>query len=167
METLNDALSDSIKDLRGLLLGLRPPMLDDLGLFAALDAHLKNFASGNGLSATIKRPDDEPSISRDAQINIFRLIQEALNNVEKHSRATQVRVEIDTTPRKLLISIIDNGRGFSTQKDLKNTTGFGIANKQERIDLLRGTLKIQSEPGRGTAISCTIPLRPIREESHE
>ncbi len=163
LKMLGEQLNLNIKELRDLLLGLRPPMLDDMGLYAALETHLKNFGVSNGISTTIQMPDDRPLISRDAQINLFRIIQEALNNVEKHARANHVTIEIEASSQKLQLCIRDDGKGFSPQKARGKTRNLGIASMRERTELLGGNLKIKSEPGRGTVISCDVPLRPILE----
>lgn len=163
LKMLGQQLNTNIKELRDLLLGLRPPMLDDMGLYAALETHLKNFGLSNSIQASLRMPEDRPVISRDAQINLFRIIQEALNNIEKHARASHVTIEIETTPQKLHVSVRDDGKGFSTQKARGKTRNLGIASMRERTELLGGNLKIKSEPGRGTNITCDVPLRPILE----
>jgi signal transduction histidine kinase len=163
IKVLEEQLNNNIKELRDLLLGLRPPMLDDMGLYAALETHLKNFGASNSIQTSIQIPDDRPVISRDAQINLFRIIQEALNNVEKHAEASHVTIEIETSPQKLYLSIRDDGKGFSPQKARGKTRNLGIASMRERTELLGGNLKIKSEPGRGTNITCDIPIRPILE----
>jgi len=163
LKMLGERLNSNIKELRDLLLGLRPPMLDDMGLYAALEAHLKNFGVANGIQISMQMPDDRPVISRDAQINLFRIIQEALNNVEKHAGASHVTIHIETTPQKLQLFIRDDGKGFSPQKARGKTRNLGIASMRERTELLGGNLKIKSEPGRGTVIACDVPLRPILE----
>ena len=163
LKMLGGQLNNNIKELRDLLLGLRPPMLDDMGLYAALETHLKNFGMANGISTTIQMPEERPIISRDAQINLFRIIQEALNNVEKHARAAHVTIEIEATAQKLQLFKRDDGKGFSPQKARGKTRNLGIASMRERTELLGGNLKIKSEPGRGTVISCDVPLRPILE----
>jgi signal transduction histidine kinase len=160
---LEEQLTNNIKELRDLLLGLRPPMLDDMGLYAALETHMKNFGISNGIQTSIQMPEDRPVISRDAQINLFRIIQEALNNVGKHADASRVTIEIETSPHKLHVSIRDNGKGFSPQKARGKTRNLGIASMRERTELLGGNLKIKSEPERGTNIICDIPIKPILE----
>ncbi len=163
LKLLGEQLNANIKELRDLLLGLRPPMLDDMGLYAALETHLKNFGLSNGIQTNLQMPEERPTISRDAQINLFRIIQEALNNIEKHASASHVTIEIETSPQKLHLSIRDDGKGFSTQKARGKTRNLGIASMRERTELLGGNLKIKSEPGRGTNIICDVPLRPILE----
>lgn len=164
LDLLEDQLNDNIKELRDLLLGLRPPMLEDLGLLSAIETHLKNFGIKNGIQTSFQSPDDLPPLTMDAQINFYRTIQETLNNVEKHAEASHVTIEIDTTPSKLFINIRDDGKGFSVHESGGKQRRLGIAYMRERIELLGGNLKIKSEPGRGTFVSVEVPLKPILEE---
>jgi signal transduction histidine kinase len=163
VKVLEEQLNTNIRELRDLLLGLRPPMLDDMGLYKALETHLKNFAMKNSLQYSFQLPDAQPVLTTDAQINLFRIVQEALNNVEKHSGAAHVTLEIETTPQKLYMSIRDDGRGFSTGKARGKPRQLGIASMRERTELLGGHLKMKSESGRGTVVSLDVPLRQIVE----
>ncbi|MHB8893652.1 MAG: response regulator [Candidatus Geothermincolia bacterium] len=163
IKLLEEQLNTNIKELRDLLLGLRPPMLDDMGLYKALETHLKNFAARNSVQYSFQLPDSQPTLSRDAQINLFRIVQEALNNVEKHADATHITLEINTTPQKLYLIIRDDGRGYSATKARGKTRNLGIAGMKERTELLGGSLKMKSESGRGTVVSLEVPLRQIVE----
>ena len=163
LKMLEEQLTDNIRELRGLLLGLRPPMLDDMGVFAALSTHLKNFGMKNGVQTTMQLPEELPALTRDAQINLFRIVQEALNNIEKHADATHVTIEFEVTPQKLFVVVRDDGKGFQPSKGHGKPRNLGIASMRERTELLGGTLKIKSEPGRGTMITLDVPLRSILE----
>ena len=138
-------------------------MLDDMGLYKALETHLKNFGLKNAIQYSFQEPEEPPALTRDAQINIFRIVQEALNNIEKHASATHVTIEIEATPQKLFLTIRDDGRGFSTQRTRGRPRNLGIASMRERTELLGGHLKIKSEADRGTMISVDVPLRQIVE----
>jgi two-component system NarL family sensor kinase len=163
LKILEEQLNSNIKELRDLLLGLRPPMLDDMGLFKALETHLKNFGIKNAIQCSFQPPEILPRLTRDAQINLFRIVQEALNNVEKHAGASHVTIEIETSPQKLYLTVRDDGKGFSTQRARSKPRNLGIASMRERSELLGGHLKIKSEADRGTVISIDIPLRQIVE----
>src|SRR5450756_1258973 len=140
LKILEEQLNSNIKELRDLLLGLRPPMLDDMGLFKALETHLKNFGIKNAIQCSFQPPENLPRLTRDAQINLFRIVQEALNNVEKHAGASHVTIEIETSPQKLYLTIRDDGKGFSPQKARGKTRNLGIASMRERTELLGGCL---------------------------
>lgn len=163
MKLLEKQLSESVDELRGLLLGLRPPMLEEMGLFKALESHLKSFSKKTDVQVSLLLPDEPPALSRNAQINLFRIIQEALNNTEKHAGASRVTVAIEVTPRKLYLSIRDDGRGFASRKAHDKPNRLGIASMRERAELLGGSLEIISEPGGGTTVNLDVPLRQILE----
>jgi signal transduction histidine kinase len=163
IKLLEDQLNTNIKELRDLLLGLRPPMLDDMGLYKALETHLKNFAVRNSVQYSFQLPESAPRLTRDAQINLFRIVQEALNNVEKHARASHVTIEIETTPQKLYLTVRDDGKGYSAIRARGKTRNLGIASMKERTELLGGNLKMKTESGRGTVVSLDVPLRQIVE----
>jgi signal transduction histidine kinase len=163
LKILEEQLNSNIKELRDLLLGLRPPMLDDMGLFKALETHLKNFGIKNAIECSFQPPEKLPPLTRDAQINLFRIVQEALNNVEKHANASHVTIEIETSPQKLYLTVRDDGKGFSAQRARGKPMNLGIASMRERTELLGGRLKIKSEADRGTVVSIDIPLRQILE----
>ena len=163
LKMLEEQLTDSIRELRGLLLGLRPPMLDDMGVFTALSTHLKTFGMKNSIQTTLQLPDEPPALTMDAQINLFRIIQEALNNVEKHADATHVTIEFEITPQKLFVVVRDDGKGFPPSRGRRKPRNLGIASMLERTELLGGTLKMKSEPGHGTMITLEVPLRAILE----
>ena len=164
LNLLEEQLNESIKELRDLLIGLRPPMLDDMGLLSTVDTYLKNFGIKNGIQTSFQPPEGLPPLSKDAQINLYRTIQETLNNVEKHAMASHVTIEIETTPKKLFISIRDDGKGFSVRESGGKERRLGIAYMRERIELLGGSFNIKSEPGRGTVVSLSLPLKSILEE---
>jgi signal transduction histidine kinase len=163
VKVLEEQLNTNIKELRDLLLGLRPPMLDDMGLYKAIEMHLKNFAIKNSIQYSLQLPESQPILTRDAQINLFRIVQEALNNIEKHAVASHVTIEIETTPQKLYMSVRDDGKGFSTNKARGKPRNLGIASMRERTELLGGHLKMKSEAGRGTVLTLDVPLRQILE----
>jgi signal transduction histidine kinase len=162
IKLIEEQLNANIKELRDLLLGLRPPMLDDMGLFKAIETHLKNFGHKNSVQYSFQPPESMPALTRDAQINLFRIVQEALNNIEKHAGASHVTIEIDTTPQKLHLTIRDDGKGFP-HKGRGKPRNLGIASMRERTELLGGKLSIKSEADRGTMISVDVPLRQIVE----
>lgn len=163
IRTVGEQLDTNIRELRDLLLGLRPPMLDDMGLGKALETHLKNYAARNRVQYSLQMPESMPGLTRDARINLFRIVQEALNNVEKHAAAQHVTVEVTTTPRKLHLTVRDDGKGCSAARGRSNTRNLGIASMRERTELLGGSFEMKSEPTRGTVVALEVPLRQIVE----
>lgn len=163
LKQLEEQLTNSIKELREMLVGLRPPMLDEMGLFTALATYSKNFGQRTGVQASLQLPDGQPSLTRDAEINLFRIVQEALNNVEKHAEASHVTIEIEVTPNKLFLSVRDDGKGLPRDRGAVKPRKLGIASMRERTELIGGTLKMKSEAEHGTVVSLEVPLGPITE----
>jgi signal transduction histidine kinase len=161
IKLLEEQLTGNIDELRQLLLGLRPPMLEEMGLVSALQSHLKNFSNKNDIEVRLDLPEELPKLSRNAEINLFRIIQEALNNVDKHAKASRVTVKIGTSEHALHMVVTDDGKGFNERKARSQANNLGIASMRERAELLSGKLKIISEPGCGTEIKLDVPLRQI------
>jgi len=134
-----------------------------MGLFKALESHLKSFSKRTGVQVDLEMPDEPPELSRNAQINLFRVIQEALNNTEKHAKASRVDIAIDIGPQKLCVGVRDDGCGFEGLKSHGRQNNLGIASMRERAELLGGSLEIVSEPGGGTTVNLEVPLGQILE----
>jgi signal transduction histidine kinase len=166
LKLLEDQLTCDINEIRFMLAGLRPPTLNGTSLFSSLDMYLKNFGIKNNMQVDLLVPEELPILSRDAQINIFRIFQETLNNVEKHSEASEVSVEIDIGLKNFFMTICDNGRWFHVIKKRGLARHLGIASMRERTELLGGKFSIKSESGQGTTVTLTIPLEQITEDEH-
>jgi signal transduction histidine kinase len=139
---------------------MRPPTLDDLGLTVTLDHLFNEFGKYEGLKVSVEKDDIEGLFPIETQIGIYRVFQEALNNIVKHSGATRVEVAIKKHGHCVKFSIEDNGAGFF-KEELGNRKahdqGMGLATIDERVRLLGGALKLQSKPGQGTRLHFTIP----------
>lgn len=146
------------EQLRGLSHELRPTILDDLGLIPALRFLTEGVSKRFGLSIQVESHLDlrlPPSV----ETTLYRIVQEALNNVTKHAGARNVWVAVDSNAKTIVCSIRDNGTGFDVATRLKQTgnRGLGLIGIQERLIALGGTLHIESEPGSGTRLLITIP----------
>ncbi|MBN1189198.1 MAG: sensor histidine kinase [Dehalococcoidales bacterium] len=143
------------QDLRRLSLDLRPTVLDDLGLVPAIYWLIDKFKQETGISAQIKISGDNPRVSKKYSVNIFRIVQEALNNVKRHSEATSVVVTLQFTDKKIILTIADNGKGFiipKTSNELTNKAKLGIIGMRQRAQFLDAALIIKSEIGKGTTV---------------
>lgn len=153
-------INEIVEKVRRLSRELSPPILDDLGLLAALDHLFYEFGKYEGLKVSVEKADIKDLFPLEAQIGIYRIFQEALNNISKHSGATRVEIAIKNHGHCVEFSIEDNGQGFS-QEELANRKaydqGMGLAAMNERVRLLGGVLKLQSKPGQGTSLHFTIP----------
>ena len=143
---------------------LRPPVLDDLGLFPALHAYVTEFSKQTGLiirftSFTSSRIDDLDNAKR---IVLYRVAQESLTNVGKHAKASLVTVSIKKIQRTIHLEIKDDGRSFKTQGLLPagKKKGLGLIGMRERVEMVNGCFTVESSPGEGTTIRAEIPLAP-------
>jgi PAS domain S-box-containing protein len=149
-------LDASVAATRRIAADLRPLLLDDLGLMPAIEWLVQNFEQRSGMACTLDA-DEDLELHEPYATAVFRIVQESLANVAKHSRATQVRVAIARTGKEMLLSVQDNGVGFSTAASRKPHS-LGLAGLRERAQLLKGTMSVQSQPGQGTTVEARIPV---------
>ncbi|HEU4976165.1 MAG TPA: GAF domain-containing sensor histidine kinase [Baekduia sp.] len=156
-----ERLDDEIAALRALITDLRPAALDELGVGAAVRA-LAERATAAGLEVDVGaelayeegRADDR--LAPEVEIAAYRIVQEALTNARKHGGAHRAVVEIEETSSTLRVSVRDDGGGFDPDA---GTAGFGLLGMRERAELLRGRLRVESQPGGGATITATLPAR--------
>jgi len=144
----------SIDALRRISEGLRPGMLDVLGLAAAIEHHVAQFQARTGIRCTLAMNREEFEIDDRLATAIFRIIQEALTNVMRHATATQVSVMIEDAADNFRIRVEDNGKGFAVPAGKKT---FGLLGIRERVKILGGQIEIDSSPGAGTRIEACLP----------
>jgi signal transduction histidine kinase len=151
---IREMVEISVAMVRNMALLLRPSMLDDLGLEAAIEWQANQISRSTGVRIQIDAegiPDDLPE---EHKICIFRVVQEALNNVCKHARATSARIDLRGQGERLAVSVRDDGRGFRTP----HKSGLGLLGIQERVESLGGSLAVHSEPGKGASVEISLPL---------
>ena len=156
----------SLTELQRLIADLRPSHLDDLGLPAALRWYGGQIEDRAGLTVKVETSGPEHEVESPVKIALFRVAQEALNNVIKHADATQASIQLSFELEGLRLRIRDNGRGFDPQQSRK-TQGrlpFGLLGMQERAALLGGTCTVTSVLGRGTLVEIKVPYRSKNEE---
>ncbi len=156
-------IDQTIVTMRRISSDLRPGILDDLGLVAAVDWLVSNFQTRSNVQVELEVDPPDLEVPRELHTGLFRIIQEALTNVMRHSQATQVWIEIKSQPEQLSIKIRDNGRGFDSSI-LGQTRSLGLIGMRERALLIDGEVKIHTAPGQGTQIEICIPMSPIRGE---
>jgi len=159
LETLT---ADSLKELQRLMTDLRPSHLDDLGLSAALRWYASRIQEHSSLSVRVDIHGEERDLDDAMKITIFRISQECLNNVIKHSQATHVNIHVYFEDQAVRINVFDNGVGFDKDQVRQRRTSrpsLGIAGMEERAALLGGTVNVHSRPGYGTEVEALIPYR--------
>jgi signal transduction histidine kinase len=158
MKRLEDSLklvNDTVTCVRGMMVDLRPPLLDDYGLSAVLPWYCREFSERSGIPTAVKCGEQTPRLPLPAESALFRITQEALTNVMRHARASQVTVELDTTDEAVRLSIIDNGVGFDPEATFSPQTkrsSWGMLSMRERAEMVGGRLQVSSTPGGGTRI---------------
>jgi PAS domain S-box-containing protein len=155
--TLDDSaaiVAEAIRQVRGLSLDLRPPMLDDFGLAAAVKWYAGQQARRAGLPITVDAGETVPRLPAELEAGCFRVMQEAVTNALRHARATTIRVRLLNLGGELLLEVADDGAGFDPAA---SNGGFGLTGMRERAELLGGALAVVSAPGRGTTITLRVP----------
>jgi len=163
-------VTEAIANIRQFSRDLRPLTLEDLGLIPALRHLAMRLNQEEGVSAELRIEGDAIDLSQDLEVAIFRLVQEALNNIRKHARATQVDITVRFLSRQTILEVRDNGIGFEVPQnttDLATKGSFGLLGLEERAALFGGDISIQSAIGQGTIIRVILPHKqlPRRREN--
>lgn len=150
----------AIETVRRVISDLRPSVLDQLGVWAALEWYAEQFRQRSGLDCECELEPELLAVELDAERStmVFRIVQEALTNVVKHARATRVRCRGRIDDTALLLTVEDNGRGIDTER-LLNQESFGILGMHERTRRFDGELKIMGKPGQGTTLQLRLPIK--------
>jgi signal transduction histidine kinase len=155
IEELKALNAQAMRSLRDMAMGLRPSMLDDLGLEAALQWQGREFSRHTGVPATVQVTGVFENLSESQRTCIYRVVQEALTNCARHSRAKNVLVSVSESERGIVTVVHDDGVGF----DVSNRSGgLGLIGTQERVDELGGEFNITSAHGKGTTVRVELPL---------
>jgi signal transduction histidine kinase len=149
-------LDRTIDGLRRTIARLSPRVLEELGLVVAIRKQLQLLARHTAVRAHEELPEDVGELDSDVQVAVYRSVQEALHNVAKHSQARNVKVKLTISGGKLSLEIEDDGIGFSTRNAADR--GFGLKGMRERASALGGSMKIHSQPGKGTRIRISFHL---------
>lgn len=151
---------DEIVDVvRRIASDLRPSVLDDLGLVAALDWQLQQFERQSGIKSRLNVPEGIAPIPTGIGTAVFRIVKECLTNVLRHAQASTVTVTVREASTSLLVAVTDDGRGLPSEQPALSKS-LGLIGMRERAKLMGGELEIQSLPGQGTTITITVPLPP-------
>lgn len=157
-ETLTIRILDQ---LHKLIYELRPSLLDDLGLVAAIGSLIESHLEAAGVKVNFKTTGEERRLPTPVETTLFRVTQEAFNNIARHAHARNVNVRAHFKRSAIKISIKDNGKGFDVDETIRSKSGlrgFGLLTMKERVELVHGSFNIQSRPGGGTEITIEIPL---------
>lgn len=156
LDHIHDLVNAMITSVRRIIADLPPKMLEDLGLFSALEVMAAHFQERHGMPCRLRLPKREVVFEPKTAIAIYRMIQEALNNVVKHADATRVNLTIDLLDECIALCVADDGKGMA-EDAARKTGSFGLIGIRERTASLQGEMKIESYPNTGTTIRITIP----------
>ena len=161
LKGLGEHIRNALQGVRRFSQDLRPPMLDDLGLIATLRWLAGDMELRTHVATRLSITGTERRLASHVELAIFRIVQEALRNVEKHASATEVDVNIEFTPEKIVIMVTDNGKGFQLVGEvgeLPREGRLGLVGMEERAHLLGGRVTIKSEVNKGTRIIIEVPV---------
>ncbi len=161
LKGLKEVVRSCLKDVRRIIYDLRPMSIDDLGLKPTLQKYIESFSQQYNLRIELKIRGEEPQI-KDSNIIliVFRVVQESLNNIRKHSQATSASVQLECIDGNLTVRIKDDGKGFdlsSLGETAADGGGFGVLGMKERVELMEGTFNIDSAIGTGTTVRIQLP----------
>jgi len=161
-----ELVAEMIGSVQRISSDLRPPALDDLGLFEATRWYVDAFAQRSGLEASVDLAEHTPNLGTEAATAVFRVVQEALTNVARHADASKVRVVIDSPGDALRVRVIDDGRGIPPEK-ISGGLSLGLLGMQERAASFGGVVQFTRRPDAGTEVALTIPLAASIEGASE
>jgi PAS domain S-box-containing protein len=162
-----DMLDSAFNSVRQIATDLRPTLLDDLGLIAAMEWQVGDFQAHSGITSRFDSTLESAPIGSDAMIAVFRVLQEALTNVARHAGATRVDVTVEEDHRgRLVLRIHDNGRGINAD-ELQHSQSLGLMGMRERIQLLGGEFAIAGAPAKGTLLTICVPMNNADADMRE
>jgi signal transduction histidine kinase len=150
LESVNDLLERATEELHGVIFDLRPPDLDDLGIVAAVQAYVGSIKRPS-LNVYLELGEEPPGLTSEVRLGLYRIVQEALHNVMRHSGADEALVRIESTEDLLRLTIRDNGSGFDPETSIRPTS-LGLLSMRERAASIGANLTVVSRPGGGAAI---------------
>lgn len=156
VKSLTALIDGMIEAVRRIASDLRPGVLDDLGLVAAIEWQARDFEQRTGIACTLTAPADDIPIERDAATAAFRIFQEILTNVARHSRGSNVEASLSTEGKNFVLEVKDDGRGI-TDNELAGRGSLGLLGMRERAVVFGGDVKVVAGPGKGTTVTVTLP----------
>ncbi len=171
LDKLQTMANEATRDIRNLLFGLHPVILETQGLQAALEVYEERFHSRNNTELILDIADNvTATLNKEAEVVAFIIIQEAVNNAKKHARASTIKIKLRQTDKVFAIIVQDDGEGFDVKSVTKNYDergSFGLMTMSERASLINAKYKLQSEPGKGTSVILGFPLKSKSIETSE
>lgn len=152
IEDAQKVLETTVAQLRNIMAELRPPALDDYGLLAALRTYAEPYSARLGIPVNVLGTDINPRLSLTAETTLFRIAQEALNNIAKHAQAKRVEITVKATASHVILLVSDDGTGFDVSRPDPQRSSWGLKTMRERAQAIGADLRIESAPGSGTRV---------------
>lgn len=169
LKELKQQAFDSQKDVRRLILDMKPGTLEELGLVAAVRQFLHSLGNNGRTRTRLTFEGMDEALHPITEISLYRILQEATTNAVKHASPTTLSVMFKFSDQEVVLTVRDNGKGFDVQRALKDTgcTGLGLRNMIDRAECAGGTLELKSSPGKGTTVKASIPVQRLGVAEHE
>ncbi|GFR35325.1 sensor histidine kinase [Thermobrachium celere] len=159
---LKEVLKTALKEIRAIIFDLRPMSLDDLGLVQTIQEYAKSIKEETDINIDLKLKPINDEVEPIIQVAVYRIIQEILNNIKKHSKAKNVEIKLDYGTKYLMIVVIDDGVGFDVEETLKKVktqgTNYGLLGIMDRVQQLQGEFELESKKGIGTKFKIKLPV---------
>ncbi|MCX6121187.1 MAG: sensor histidine kinase [Ignavibacteriales bacterium] len=156
-QAIRTMVDTTTKTVQRISSGLRPKILDTVGLAAAVEWHIREFTKRTSIEVKLQQPDNLPSLDDAKTTGVYRIIQEALTNIARHSEATRAEVAMHLNNGELRVAITDNGKGID-QAMIVHPESLGILSMQERARMLGGKIAFTSNPGKGTCVVLSVQI---------
>lgn len=162
LRAVREVCAHTLSELRNIISGLRPSLLDDVGLVAAIRWYAQSTLKEANIQLTFQAPDELPAIPSEVSTILFRIAQEAVNNIARHAQAKLVTITLGYTHEEIYLHVEDDGVGFHTSRDQNEAIQrehWGLLGIQERVELVSGTFHLASSPGKGTVLQVYVPIK--------
>jgi signal transduction histidine kinase len=155
LREMKEMLNEAVRTVRKIAYDLRPSILDDFGLVAAMEWHSNDFAHRSGIVVRFSHPGVTIETKPDIAIGLFRIYQEVLTNVARHAEAKNIIASLELLAKELVMVVTDDGKGFDNNKEKKS---LGLLGMKERAHIMGGSLQISSTEGNGTTVTTRVPF---------
>jgi len=156
LDSMGTVIDSTLQVLHRVCTELRPVILDDFGLAAAIQWQTEDFQNRTGIACKLNLESEADKLNQEESTAMFRIFQETLTNVLRHAAATEIRVRLWEEDGQVKLEIADNGKGI-TDMEINRTTSLGLIGMQERVYGLNGTIQFSGTPGKGTRVSVAVP----------
>ena len=165
-QRIGQIVDETVQTVRAIATQLRPGLLDDLGLAAAIEWQVKDFQKRSGILCALTLPGDDPHLSRDQATAIFRIFQEILTNVARHAQATKVWVHLAEEQEAIVLEVEDNGVGIPPTQ-LVERRSLGLLGMRERAAVFGGAVEIDGSKDQGTTVTVQMPVLKTNDENFD